>query len=301
VAEAGMAEQGRAGLLVLVLALALTGCESPPDSDGATMPSERKSSSPDVAPALSREASAWPAVIAPAHELEIAPSVDGVLERVLVRTGDRVVAGDTLAIVDAMRVEEDLSITQAELRGQRATLAAARVDGEQARANLEQLRTLAAQGHLSAVALDEAEFDARRAEAAEDLAAASVAETNARIARLRRSLEDTAIVAPFSGLVAERYLDDGAITGPTEPVLRLIAGDVTWVRFAVEPVAASKLGPGVRVRVRFEPDRRDAWARVRHIAPQVDSASELLFVEAQLEAGTEQLPIGTAAFVVRGG
>jgi RND family efflux transporter MFP subunit len=280
------------------LVLALASCESEPSSDDATaLPGERESSS-DSEPEPRRDKSAWPAVIAPAHELEIAPSVDGVLERVLVRTGDRVVAGDILAILDALRVEQELSITQAELRGQRAALASARVDDEQRRSSLEQLRALAPEGHVSALALAEAEFDARRAEAAVDRAAASVSETNARIARLRRGLEDTAIVAPFSGVVAERYLDGGAITGPTEPILRLIAGDVTWVRFAVDPVAAAQLEPGLRVRVRFEPEPLEAWARIRHIAPQVDSASELLFVEAQLEAGTEQLPIGTAGFVV---
>ncbi|KIG18512.1 putative RND efflux membrane fusion protein [Enhygromyxa salina] len=240
-------------------------------------------------------------VVVPARAVDVAPSLAGELVEVRVQPGDRVVAGQVLAILDDRRIREDLSIAEAELRRQRAGSAAAELDATQRAQAADQLEALAAQGHVPALVLDEAVFAAKRSAATLEQADASVAESRARIARLRRQLEDSALTSPFTGVVAQRYLDGGAVTGPSSPILRLIDVDTLWVRFAVEPEALAGVALGDQVTVRFEAGG-ETRAQLRHVAPQVDPVSELVVIEAALmdasaSASAIGIGIGAAALV----
>lgn len=299
----------RAGALPwMLLWLAAAGCpreDVPPERSAARAedpaPEDAAFAAPVGVPA--GEASArdeYVGVIAAGEKTDVGPAVAGEVVEVHVRPGDYVEAGDPLATLDARRAREDLRMTEATLRSEKAALGQAQVDREQAASQLAQLERLAAAGAASLAAVEEARFQHRRAKAAEARVAAVVAQWRTKRAQLERQLADTELRAPFSGTVAERYVDPGGMAGPGSPVVRLISSDALWVRFAVPPHELDRLSVGTIVVSRIEDPAITVEATVRQIAPETDPASQLVFVDAELdldEALRSRIQAGAAAWV----
>ena len=82
-------------------------------------------------------------------------------------------------------------------------------------------------------------------------------------------------------------------------VVRLISSGALLVRFAVPPEEIATLAVGSRVRVEVEVLRRAFEAEVRQRAPEIDPPSQMIFVEAHLEAPEVAIPSGAVARVTR--
>ncbi len=269
----------RAGLLGLVAAAA---CGS-----AAANHSPRVDDGPQaqVTAIAAAEQPAFVGVIVPAQAVVVAPEVAGELRAVHVRPGDRVEVGDLIATLDDRAAREQLVMARAELRSAQAAYSQADVGVAQAKRHLRTERSLAAEGLRPRNAVGDARFAVRSAEAARRRAGAEAAERRAQVKRLTRELGDTELRASFAAVVAARYRDPGALAGPNAPVVRLISGDATCVRFAVPPEQAQLIAVGDRVSVTVEPHRERVDAKITQIAPQLDAAADMIFVEAELEAG----------------
>jgi multidrug efflux pump subunit AcrA (membrane-fusion protein) len=83
--------------------------------------------------------------------------------------------------------------------------------------------------------------------------------------------------------VATRYLDPGAIVRSGTPIVRLISAGSYVVRFAVPPEQSARLHLGERIG--FHPESREIEmpGTISQIAPQVDTASQMVFAEADLD------------------
>lgn len=282
------------GLSLAVVAVLATSCESGAqlDESGTGVPSSRpaRASVPPSRPA------AHVGVVTAARAVEIAPAVLGKLVVVAAWPGDTVEAGEPLAILDDRPLRAELAIVEAELRSQQARLRGSRVDVEESQATARQLVELAEDGHVAGIERERADFAAQRSRAEVEQVRAAVAQSRARVEQLRREIDECTILAPFTGIVAKRYLDEGAVAGPGTPIVELIAGTTPWVHFAVEPSELGELAVGEVVGVRFE-DGREAQATVRHIHPEIDPASEMVFVEAIFKPEISTIAIGLPAWV----
>ena len=96
------------------------------------------------------------------------------------------------------------------------------------------------------------------------------------------------IRAPFDGIVVERFVDPGALVLPGQVVARVINGDY-YVRFAMPPDATRAQLVGQRVRV--ELGERELGGAVSDVQPEVDSASQLVFARAKLDATADAAAI----------
>jgi membrane fusion protein (multidrug efflux system)/multidrug efflux system membrane fusion protein len=85
-----------------------------------------------------------------------------------------------------------------------------------------------------------------------------------------------------------QYRNAGALVGPTVPIVRLISGDVLWVRFAVPAADADALALDAPVAVDVADLEIPLRGTVREIAPEVDPASRRIFVEAELHLSDER-------------
>ncbi|HET9228990.1 MAG TPA: HlyD family efflux transporter periplasmic adaptor subunit, partial [Thermoanaerobaculia bacterium] len=68
-----------------------------------------------------------------------------------------------------------------------------------------------------------------------------------------------------------------------QPVVRLKRGDRYLLRFAVPPSEAAQWKAGRPIQWRPEDSETSYRAVVARVAPQVDSESQMVFVEADLE------------------
>ena len=233
-----------------------------------------------------------------------AEKIEGILESLNVRVGDRVQAGEQLATLDTRSLSHQLAIEQANLKSAEAERKKQSIEVE--RAAQEEQRRLALSGLVSREEGEAAAFRASSAKASLEAAEARANQVQARIDEISDILSRSVLRAPFTGLISRRYLDPGSRTGVGTPVVRLVRLDDLMVRFAVPLDVAEELSPGDPVRAELV-NERSAWAGVvEQIAPEIDPAALLVFVEARLETpdraseagdGSDSLVFGTEARV----
>jgi membrane fusion protein (multidrug efflux system)/multidrug efflux system membrane fusion protein len=263
--------------------LAIAACSAPEEERASTPPA------PAASPAagddrLVDEPPGWVGVLLPASAADVAPTADGKIERVLVTVGQSVDRGSAIATLDPAAAREALAIAKGDLRAAQGMVAEASAMAGHARRRLDAEKKLYAKGITAADDVSAADADRRKAGGAASSAMGQVASAKARIERLERQLKETSLAAPFSGRVALVYREDGALTGPGQPVVRLIDTSKSYVRFAVPPNEAAEPGVGHTLDVIVDGLPRTLRAHVRHLAPQVDAATGLVFLEAELVA-----------------
>lgn len=252
----------------------------------------------DAASDLSPRPTGWIGVVLPLEAIDVATQADGSLQTVFVRTGDEVAKGALLARIEAGDTLQRLRIAEAELQVAEAELESKQVQARRQANRFERRSTTA--NLWSEEELTSSEVDSKAAEADVRAAEAQVERARANIEQLRRLLEHLEIRAPFTGHVSIRYLDPGAIVGIGTPIIRLVSGAARLVRFAVPPGGIQQLELGASVQIFDTSGLRIGLALVRHISPEIDLASQRIFVEAILdESALEREPRGGLGVEVR--
>ena len=77
-----------------------------------------------------------------------------------------------------------------------------------------------------------------------DAASARLSAAKAQAETLSVQIELSSIRAPFSGVVTERYSDEGAISNPGQPLLKLVESGVLEVRLGLPEAVSANLVPG---------------------------------------------------------
>ncbi|MDQ2680951.1 MAG: efflux RND transporter periplasmic adaptor subunit, partial [Candidatus Eremiobacteraeota bacterium] len=207
----------------------------------------------------------------------------GPLVGVYVNEGDRVSRGQLLAKVDDSnlnaQLQQDLAlVSQAQARSQssslnvgitRSTTGAAADTAKAALANAklvyDQNQQLFRQGYVSQTAMEQARSQyiaaqqqynsavagqqntgVQSASAAADRAA--IASNEAAANALRVQIGQTALYAPFNGVVTARLLDPGAMSSPASPVLKVSQVDTVYINVNVPDEDLSFVRPGTPVR-----------------------------------------------------
>ncbi|MEX1364981.1 MAG: efflux RND transporter periplasmic adaptor subunit [Nannocystaceae bacterium] len=289
--------------LAWALAGLLCGCAEPPEST-ARMAGPRpapvvETSETSSEPTNESDARYVAVVIAP-HAVDLAAEVAGTLREPAAVLGEHVEAGARLARVQAPTLPAEIEAAEAALAQAEAARAEQALRVEAAERMLEQERRLSRSGASTEDQRDQARLELALARAAGKRIAAQRAERQAELQRLRTQLERGQLRAPFSGTVARWYRSEGAVVSAGEPVLRLVAVDRLWVRFAVpvEDLPLVRVGATVRVLPDAGADP-GGWTRravVRHVAPELDLASQQMLVEAELVDG-QGLTAGQACTV----
>lgn len=281
---------GRTSLFLLTLTLlAGTVCACPGQAPSGPPPEPQASSVPSMDAPPPRPAPAarkgWVGVIISRESVDVTAESPGRLAAVYVEIGDTVRPGDRIALLDTRLAQQDLEMARSSLRAAEADAERAEAELKEARARHE--RRQANPDFFSKEDLAEVELRARTAASAQEVAQARVSEQRARVRQLQTTLGQSEIRAPFAGRVAERFIDAGALVGPGTPIARLISGGDLMVRAAVPPEEARRLSPGSRITARVRDLSITVPGRIERIAPEVDTASQMVFVEARLEPTPE--------------
>ena len=238
-------------------------------------------------------------VVVATHTVDLAPKVNGRVDAVHVRLGERVNTNAPIATLDTAALRHDLKMGEAKLAIARAEEAKAQIELRQLEEELEAFTALSQSGNVSAKELSSAQHRHQGAAASLEAARARVAEAEAQILQLKQTLADAYIRAPFAGVISDRFVDPGAMVGPLVPIARLVSADNLRVRFAVPEQSAGGIGPGTAVQADVGAAGTQLTAVVDRVAPEVDIASRMIIAEAKLDPGETKkaIPSGTVVRV----
>jgi RND family efflux transporter MFP subunit len=240
----------------------------------------------------------YPGVVLASQAVEVSSQEEGRLAAIDVRAGDVVRRGDRLAVLETQQLTQDAAMASAALRASEAEERRAVVQLQKAREQYERrkgLQDIVSREEIAASATEE-----QLAVATVETARAGVAQERARYQQLQDRLARTILRSPIDGRVALRYMDTGTLVRPGTPVVRLISSQGFLLRFAVPPEQASNLRVGRRVAMRLESPAITVQGTISQIAPQVDAASQMVFIEAEVqvpEGWERQLQDGLAGRV----
>lgn len=236
-------------------------------------------------------------VVVAHRAVDVAAQTEGLVDSVDVEVGDSVASGDVVARLEVGLLRKDLEAERSALDAAEAEVRRRRISVRRAESESARRRSLADVVSKEEIARAEADLDEERERVVS--AEADVARLEARIARLGTLIQRAAIRAPFDGRVARRYLDPGARAVAGTAVLHLISDGDWRVRFAASLAWAPNLGPGSPVVVEVPERGLRVPATVEQVAPEIDPASRLVFVEARVDedADRDRLQAGEAVRV----
>ena len=188
-----------------------------------------------------------------ADEIDLAAQAGGRVQRLLVRTGDRVRAGQLLVVLDQAQLRADVQALRA--RAKRDALA------------YERFRGLVTQGAASALQAEEYQANAVGSREA-----------------LRAKLADLAykdIRAPISGVMADLTIKPGDVLAAGTPFSRIIRNERLLARIDVPAGQLTRLQPGQPVQLLGSSGEQPlAQGRISQVDPGVSAGTQTLLVKA---------------------
>ena len=223
---------------------------------------------------------------------QILPQVPGVAREVRAKLGDRVRAGETLALIDSRELAEATSnyLTARE----RVALARTKAEREE---RLWRQRISAEQDYLEAKQKFSEELIAERA-AQQKLRALglSPADISGMGSGSYRALTQFAVTAPFDGTVIEKNVTPGQLVEVQTALFKLANLDTVWVIGSIyeKDMTRVKTGQQASVTVQGHPDRRFA-GKVTWVSDVIDEQTRTLRIRVEVDNREGLLRPGTFA------
>ncbi len=230
------------------------------------------------------------------REVQLAFNASDRIEQVFIREGERVRAGQLLAVLDSRKLRQVVLQAEAQVGAQREIVArevagsrpeeirkaqadveAARADAVNAEQTYRRTMELVAQHFVAQQQADNAKgaLDAARARLkaaeetlrlavagsrSEDIAAAkaTLAAYEAALSIAQRDLAEASLYAPADGVIENRVLEPGDMASPQRTVFTLALTDPLWVRaYVPEPdLGKVRLGGGATITTDSYPEKR---------------------------------------------
>ena len=207
--------------------------------------------------------------------------VAGELRSLSVREGMAVNKGDVVGQIDTTDYELRIQERQAQLRQAEAQLLTAQ-------RNADANQQLVARGFIS-------ENSSANTVSALDAAKAARDTVQFQLDQALKALGDTRLIAPISGMVAERHALPGEKLSPDNKVLSIVSTEKLEAELAVPAQDLVGIQIGQRLDLQVEGVDTAQAAKVLRINPATSGSSRNVMVYLQLEGPTSKLRIG--AFV----
>lgn len=202
----------------------------------------------------------------PIETLSLKSRLEGNVEQVYVREGDRVARGALLARFEAIDFESALRSTEADVTS-------ARTAAQTAQWNYDQSKDLFKVGAI-------AERDLRATEQAAVAAKAQQAAAESRLRSAQSTARDTRIVAPVAGTIQFRRVQGGEHVSRGAELFTLVRFDVLELTASLPARRANDVMPGQPVR--FLADGKFFTGKVARVSPTIDPASRSITAYVQI-------------------
>jgi RND family efflux transporter MFP subunit len=215
----------------------------------------------------------------PIESVEVRARLEGDLVGVYVREGERVRAGQILARFESSEQESGHTSAEADRVAAQSELATAQW-------NLEQTTELYRAGAV-------AERDFKMAQQGVATARARLAAAQARLRATGSLVTDTRVLAPTTGIIASKLVENGEHVARGEGMFTLVRSDILELAAAVPARQANAVRVGQAVR--FTADGRAFDGKVARVSPTVDPSTRSVTVFIQVPNASGAIKGGTFA------
>ena len=255
----------------------------------------------------------------PYQEIEVHAKVAGYVKSINVDVGDRVVAGQLLAVLEIPELQDDMATDEASVKRSSEEVRRAEADLTRAEsahdvahlgstrlaAVMKQRPTLVAQQDI-----DEALGRDRVSEAQVATAKAAVAAAQEQLAVARANQNKTKtlfayarITAPFAGVITHRYADTGAMIqagtssqSQAMPVVRLSQNSMLRLIIQVPESAVARIRVGAPVDVKVQALGRTFQGKVARFAEKLNLDTRTMETEVDVPNPSLELVPGMYAY-----
>ncbi|MEI9979041.1 MAG: efflux RND transporter periplasmic adaptor subunit [Edaphobacter sp.] len=278
------------------------GC-SPNPSQVVAAPARADHSAPAVTPGPVKEA-------APAKEIVVSGpiTVEQQLDVVALRSGvivalpadvDTVLHKDeVMARLDARQLEADRSNAAHKVESLSADLKNWESELQVREADMRRAEAMHKEGINTQEAYDHARYQVTASEYEVERQRGEMLSAQASLQSIDLELEKTKLLAPFSGIVSQRYVRLGQYVTTGDKLFRIIGTSPLEVRFTLPAAEMELLKRGDMVTVSPTPEfQQTTTAAVTHISPVVDPGSGMIEVTAVLKGKLPGLIPGAIASI----
>lgn len=246
------------------------------------------------------------------YSYNLAPTVTSRVKSVLVDQGDQVVAGQVLAAMDPVDLDEKLAGSQRMVGKAANSILAMEAQLSEAQSRLNTLsatftryQELRASGFISQEMFDAKQHDRNAAAAALTAAAANLAAAHEDHARAQADVRgvgklqaQTRLVSPISGVVIARLVEPGSTLAGGQVALQIIDPDSLWVetRIAQQQAGQIRVGQEAEIVLRSQP-QSPIMGKVERVDMISDAVTEERIVNVSFTAPGHAASIGEYAEV----
>jgi RND family efflux transporter MFP subunit len=225
----------------------------------------------ELAPKPLEDTSEFVGVLKSRRSSAIQPQAEGFLTKILVKSGDRVKTGTPMFEIDS-------STQRAAVAGLESVRAAREADAAFARQQLDRARKLLEVGAASQQELDQAA-------AAQKTAEAQLKAADEQIRGQQAELAYYQVVAPVNGVVGDIPVRVGDRVTKADELTTVDDNSGLEIYINVPTQQASKLRPGLAVRLVDEAGQPLATERINFVAASVDEQTQTVLAKAPVSQG----------------
>ncbi|MCH9000872.1 MAG: efflux RND transporter periplasmic adaptor subunit [Proteobacteria bacterium] len=196
----------------------------------------------------------------------VAARINGPVEAFRVQVGDRIEAGQTIAVLNAAAIEARRDLYASRLNEARAMLSIEKAQLALARQDYKRNEKLKKSAAFNPARFDDSRQKVVIAKAEMRQAETAIVSAKADLELAEINLYNAEIRAPYAGVVTERLTEAGAYVQVGDPVIRMIGDRTLEVEADVPFQHLGGLEPGIEVRLRLD-DGTEHSAVVRALVP----------------------------------
>jgi HlyD family secretion protein len=212
---------------------------------------------------------------------QMSPGLAGLVAEIPVKKGEAVHKGEVVLRLDDREYRAQLVLAERSLDAARANAKEACLTAEQAARDRQRTEELARQGLAAAQTLEQARTNAETAAAACSAAREGTKQAQASVAVARATLDKTAMIAPFNGVVLDVTAEVGEWISPSPPgvfippVVDLIDPHSLYVSAPLDEADVAKVRVGLPVRITMDAFRGQSFpGTISYVSSYVETAQE---------------------------
>jgi RND family efflux transporter MFP subunit len=219
----------------------------------------------------------------PKELVNVTPKSTGRVQVIHQHIGDPVKVGDLIAELELDEIEQQVNRAEAAIQVSKASVAQRKAELANVEAQLGRADKLSDDGLISPQDFETLKTQSEVVRAQVTLAEAQMEQASAELRELTIRLEQTRIYAPIDGIVALRYVDVGALLGPSTPIVQIVNLQTMVTAANVPEREVGKLRVGNRAVVHVDSfGDRGFNGRVARISPVLDAATRSASIEIEI-------------------